>query len=133
MNVLVDENLSPKIARSLAALFDGQHTIVHIRERFGAGVNDLSWINQLSTEGRWIVLSGDRRISKNKAEYVAFSSSNLIGFFLSSGLHKSPVVKQMARILTLWNSIETLSGTVAGGAMFELPMRSSKLTQLRRR
>lgn len=81
-------------------------------------------------EGRWIVISGDRRITRNKAEYNAFRSSHLVGFFLSKGLYKSPLIKQMERILALWQTIETQAGHVQGGAMFELSMTSTRVKQL---
>ncbi|PLP58984.1 hypothetical protein CYK37_10760 [Mesorhizobium loti] len=130
MKVLIDENLAPALARSLNALFAGKHEIIHIRERFGSGVTDVQWISELSSEGRWIVISGDRRITRNKAEYNAFRSSQLVGFFLSKGVYKSPIVKQMERILVLWQTIETQSSIVQGGAMFELPMTTTKLKQM---
>lgn len=130
MKVLVDENLPPVLARSLDALFAGKHEIIHLRSRFGPGVKDIEWIGQLSAEGRWVVISGDRRITRNKAEYNAFRNSNLVGFFLSKGLYKSPVVKQMERILALWQTIETQAAIVQGGAIFELPMTSSKIKQM---
>lgn len=131
MKVVVDENLSPALARALNALFVGEHEVVHIRDRFGPGVKDAEWIPALSAEGRWIVISGDRRIARNRAEYHAFRNSRLVGFFLSRGLNKAPVLKQMERILALWNAIETQSQIVAGGAMFELPMRSTRIEQLK--
>ncbi|WP_105417452.1 hypothetical protein [Neorhizobium sp. T25_27] len=130
MKVLVDENLPPVLARSLGALFAGKHEIIHIRDRFGPGVKDVDWISQLNSEGRWIVLSGDRRITRNKAEYNAFRNSQMVGFFLSKGLYKSPIVKQMERILALWQTIETQSAIVQGGAMFELPMTSTRIKQM---
>lgn len=130
MKVLVDENLSPAIARSLDALFGGDHQIAAIRDRFGPGVKDIDWIRELSSEGRWIVISGDRRITRNRAEYAAFRSSRLVGFFLSKGLYKSPVIKQMERLLALWPTIEKQSQLVAGGAMFELPMKSIRIEQI---
>ncbi|NTJ43874.1 hypothetical protein G6L28_14825 [Agrobacterium larrymoorei] len=130
MKVLVDENLPPALARSLNALFNGKHEIIHVRERYGPGVTDLQWINELSAEGRWVVLSGDRRITRNKAEYNAFRASHLVGFFLSKGLYKSPLVKQMERILALWQTIEIQSALVQGGAMFELPMSSTRIKQI---
>ncbi|WP_284315895.1 DUF5615 family PIN-like protein [Labrys miyagiensis] len=130
MKVLFDENLSIRIARSLGALFEGEHEVVHIRDRFGTGVKDAQWIEALSAEGRWIVISGDRRITRNRAEHAAFRASHLIGFFLSKGLYKSPVIKQTERILALWPTIEAQSGLVQGGAMFELPMKSSRLSQI---
>lgn len=128
--MLVDENLPPALARSLNALFAGIHEIIHLRDRYGPGVRDLVWISDLSSEGRWIVISGDRRIMRNRAEYSAFRASNLIGFFLSKGLYKAPLVKQAERILALWNTIEMLAGLVQGGAMFELPMKSSRIRQI---
>ena len=58
-------------------------------------------------------------------------NSRLIGFFLSRGLSKAKVVKQMERILAMWESIATLADTVEGGAMFELPMTGARARQLR--
>lgn len=130
MKVLVDENLSPAIAKALDALF-AEHQIVHLREKFGPGVTDKEWIETLSTEGRWVILSGDRRITRNKVEYHAFRSSRLVGFFLSRGLYRASVVKQMERLLFLWEKIEQQSELVEGGAMFELPIKSSRLKQIR--
>lgn len=131
MKVLVDENLPPALARALNALFAGKHEVTHIRARFGPGVKDVDWIRELSAEGQWIVISGDRRITRNRAEYTAFQNSNMIGFFLSSGLFKAPLIKQMERILALWPNIEQQTSIVAGGAMFELPMTSTRIRQLR--
>jgi hypothetical protein len=92
LKVLIDENLPPALARSLDALFAGKHEITHLRARFGPGVKDVEWIGTLNSEGRWVVISGDRRITRNKAEYNAFRSSHLVGFFLSKGLYKSPLI-----------------------------------------
>lgn len=130
MKVIFDENLSPALARALSALFDGEHQVTHIRDKFGQGVTDLEWIDTLSSEGGWIVISGDRRISRIKAEQVAFRNSNLVGFFLVKTLYKSPVVRQMERILALWDVIERQSKLVAGGAMFELPVKAKRLKQM---
>ncbi|EHK53685.1 DUF5615 family PIN-like protein [Allomesorhizobium alhagi] len=131
MKVLIDENLPPALAKALHALFNGDHEVVHLRARFGPGVSDREWIEELSAEGLWIVISGDRRITRNRVEYAAFRKSRLVGFFLSKGLYKAPLIKQMERILALWGAIEAQSGLVAGGAMFLLPMKSTKLEQLK--
>jgi hypothetical protein len=131
VKVLIDENLPPALAKALHALFDGTNEVVHLRARFGPGVKDRDWIEKLSAEGRWVVISADRRITRNRAEYAAFRNSRLVGFFLSKGLYKAPLVKQMERILALWSAIEAQSELIAGGAMFQLPMRSTKLEQLK--
>ena len=129
MKVLLDENLSPALAKALAALFDGTHEVAHLRQRFGPGVTDKEWIGTLSAEGRWVIISGDRRITKVQSEYQAFRNSRLIGFFLARGLYKAPVVKQMERILALWDVMERQADLIEGGAMFELPMKSQRLRQ----
>lgn len=131
MRVALDENLPPALARALAALFEGDHEVIHLRIRFGAGLKDIEWIEALSREGRWAVISADRRITKVKAERLAFQNSNLVGFFLSSGLAKAKVTKQMERLLVLWDTMDQTMGIVQGGAMFELPGTSSKLKQIR--
>jgi len=107
------------------------HEIIHLRDRYGPSVKDIEWIPELSAEGRWVVISGDRQITKVRAEYEAFRSSRLTGFFLSKGLNKAPLVKKMERILALWPYIEQQVTLVQGGAMFELPMTSTKLSMLR--
>lgn len=131
MKILIDEHLPPPLARALNALFAGEHEIVHLREKFGPAVQDVEWITALSREGRWIIISADRRITRNRAEYHAFRNSNLVGFFMSSGMYKSKLVKQAERLLALWEPMVELASRMAGGAMFELPMTSSRIKQLK--
>lgn len=130
MKVVVDENLPPALARALDALFAGDHQVTHIRDLYGPGVSDLQWIPELSSQGSWVVISGDRRIGKNKAELNAFRSSRLIGFFLAAGLQKAPLVKQAERILALWEGIEILAARTKPGSMFVLPMTSTRIGTL---
>ncbi len=130
MKVIIDENLSPALARALNALFDGEDEVVHIRDKFGPSVKDVDWIDRLSAKGRWIVISGDASITKKKAEQTAFRNSRLIGFFLAHALNASKVTKQMQRLLALWDDIGTIAARVAGGAMYELPIKG-KIRQLR--
>jgi PIN domain-containing protein len=131
VKVLLDNNLSPAIARALHELFAPEHEIVALRDKFDPKTIDAEWIPALSREGRWVVISGDRRITRNKAEYEAFRNSRLVGFFLAKGLYKAKVTKQMERLLALWERMETLATHVEGGAMFELQMKSSLIKQLK--
>jgi hypothetical protein len=123
--------MSPAMARAFKELFRGEHEVIALAERFKPDTPDAEWISALSREGHWVVISADRRITRNHTEYHAFRNSNLIGFFLSRALYKAKVAKQMERILALWDNIENVSKTVEGGALFELPMRSSRVRQLK--
>ncbi|WP_316014582.1 hypothetical protein [Roseobacter sp. HKCCA0434] len=130
MKVLFDENLSPAIARAMRELRAGVDEVDWMRNKFGPGVTDLKWISQLSSERGWIVVSGDRRITANKAERMAFKSSTLVGFFMAKGLYKSPVMRQAERLIRLWDSIEKQTTLAAPGSMFELAVSSPKLKPL---
>jgi hypothetical protein len=127
LKVLIDENLPPAMAKALAALFEGTHEIIHLRQRFGPSVHDAEWISVVSAEGRWVVISADRRITRNKAEQRVFKASRLVGFFFPPSLTKAKLTKQMERLMALWETIEKQSDIAAGGAIFELPMRSIRV------
>jgi hypothetical protein len=119
------------MARALRELFRDRHHVTWLAERFRRTATDLEWIQQLSAEGRWVVISGDRRITRNRAEYGAFQNSRLVGFFLSRGLNKAKVIKQFERILAHWDNIETIEGYASGGAIYELPMTTTRIRQLK--
>src|SRR3981189_895157 len=123
--------MSPAMARAFREPFKNEHEIFTLVDKFRRDTPDIEWITALSREGQWAIISGDRRITKNHAEYHAFRNSNLIGLFLSQGLNKAPVTKQMERILVLWPSIVTVCRTVEGGAMFELLIKATRLRQLK--
>lgn len=76
MRVLVDNNISPKIARALNELFSPIHEVVALRDKFSTNTPDEEWITALSADGHWVVISGDRRITRNNAEFAAFRNSH---------------------------------------------------------
>lgn len=127
MKVIVDENLPPALARALAALFIGEHEIIHIRDRFGPATTDIEWMTELNAEGSWVVLSGDKAISRNKAEQRLFKSSKMIGFFFAPGLQKASLVKKLERLMAVWETIEKQVPLVRGGSMFEIQIRGDRL------
>jgi hypothetical protein len=131
LKVIFDHNISPKIARALGELFLDFHEVVALKDKFPPNTPDVDWIHALNKEGGWVVISGDRRITRNKTEYNAFRSSSVVGFFLSKGLQKAAPIKQMERILAQWDSIEKQVALVKGGGMFELQMKGTQLSQLK--
>jgi hypothetical protein len=130
LKVLVDEILPKALAYALAALFVGDHEVVHLRDKFGPKVKDIEWIPALSAEAGWVIISLDRRITRNKAELQAFKNSRLIGFFFPRSLEKSKLTKKVERLMALWETIEKQVPLAAGGSMFELPAKSNKFRTL---
>lgn len=129
MKFILDENLPARLARSLDALFE-DHEVTHLRTKFGPRVTDLEWIQALSAEASWILISSDRRISRNKAELRMFKSSRLVGFFFPKSLEKAKLTKKMERLMAIWEAIEAQVPLAAGGSMFEMPAKSTKFRTL---
>jgi len=131
MKVLFDNNLAPRLARCLQALMGDEHHIVALRDKFPANIADVDFIRLLHGEGGWVLISADRRITRNKAEKQALRQSNVIGMFMVSGLYNAGVMVQAARLIMLWEEIEMTAATAKGGAMFELPLKSTRLTMIK--
>ncbi len=84
MKVFLDNNLSPYLARALSTLLEPEgDQVVHLSDRFAPDTEDRVWIEALAAEGGWIVISADRRISRNPIEREAWRRSRLVVFFLS--------------------------------------------------
>ncbi|WP_416463426.1 hypothetical protein [Sphingomonas sp. VDB2] len=123
MKLLVDNDLPPRLGRGLGALFAGEHHVEHMKDKFGTGsLLDAEWIERLGKEGGWCVLSGDRRIAKQKPSRDLFLRAGLIGFFALPTVRKMPFNEQTARILIMWPAMTIMSETIAQGC-FELPIK----------
>lgn len=131
MRFFFDNNLAPRFAEALRVLDGGTHTITHLRERFAPQIADLDWINALASEGDWVIISGDVRISKNRLERQAWLESGLTAFFLAKGWTGLRLWDQAWRLMKWWPEIVAQAERIQAGAGFVIPLKSSKLEQLR--
>lgn len=133
MKVLVDNNLSPLLARAIDILVGPEgHEIAALRAKFPADTKDSGWINALGREGGWIVISGDVRITRRPAERLAWHQSRLKGFFLAPGWSGITNLEKTARLLLWWPKLVAQERLVAPGAVFQVPINPrSRLSQLR--
>lgn len=130
MKLFVDNNLPPRLARGLGALFAGIHVVEHVRDKFGSGsLTDEDWIARLGDEGGWSVLSGDRNIARKRPSREAFLRAGLIGFFPLPAVMNLPLHRQAARVLAMWPVLETTSSAIERGC-FDLGISGSKLRQI---
>jgi hypothetical protein len=97
LRLLLDHNLSPRIARALDALFSGDHQIVALRERFHPAATDIEWITALDKEGGWAVLTQDLRIRTRPHERLAMDRARIVFFFLDGAWRKFDVVELTER------------------------------------
>ncbi len=123
---MVDNNLAPALGRGLGALFQGRHTVQHIRDKFSTGsLPDEEWIAALGKEGGWCVLSGDRKIATKRPSRELFLRSNLIGFFPLRAVTDLPLHKQAARILNVWSAMEATEAAMDRGC-FEIGIKGER-------
>lgn len=131
MKFFLDNTLPPKFAKAINALETPVNRVVHLTEKFPANAPDIVWIQILGKEGKWTIISGDLRISKNPHERRAWQSAKLTTFFLK-GWTQQPFWIQASRLIHWWPDIVEQASRVAAGAAFIVPFKySGRFEQLR--
>jgi hypothetical protein len=85
MRFFFDRNMPPQLARMVDAL-EREHTArsYYDDDRFTDTTPDVEWIKVLAAvDPPWVIISGDGRILKNKAEFSALKEARLTFFCLS--------------------------------------------------
>jgi hypothetical protein len=127
LKLLLDNPLSPRIAHCLQALFEGDHEIVALRDKFAANTIDVEWITALDREGGWAVITRDLQIRKRPHERAALDKANIVFFFLAGAWRKSTVEDTAVRLIR-WTPKIVAQTTLAASGRFELPINpGSKL------
>jgi hypothetical protein len=127
LRLLLDNNLSPRIAHCLQALFQNEHQIIALRDRFDENTTDVEWITALDREGGWAVITRDLHISTRPHERAALDRANIVFFFLAAAWRKRTVEDSAARLIRCMPKIVAQTALAASGR-FELPINpGSKL------
>ena len=107
MKVLFDNCTSPVMASTLNGFIQGDgHEAVHLRDLPLDHPTDVEWIEYLARTGdEWLVVTGDQRIRKNKAEAQAFRRAHLRGIILASAYQRTPMHRCCAVIVHQWPTL----------------------------
>jgi hypothetical protein len=128
----LDNTLPPRFAVALQALEgDDGNRILHLRSKFPAQTKDVDWIRSLASEGDWVIISGDIRISQNEFERKEWLESGLTAFFFAKGWTAIKLWDQAWRLIKWWPAIVDQALRIQPGAGFIVPLKSAKLEQLR--
>jgi hypothetical protein len=134
VNVFFDNCTSPVLASTLHGFIQHRgHEARHIMDMpCGRDATDLEWIEMLRRDSRvWLVVTGDDRIRKNKAERTAYRLAGLRGLVLNRVYQRTPMNQVASFLLWRWPDIEKLAALVSAPALFELPInRTAKLKPL---
>lgn len=132
MKLLIDHKLPPRLAQALNLIWEPDHLVVALRDKFGrSDLKDDEWIIALGREGGWAILSADMNIARKRPSRDVFVSAGLVGFFFSPAMQKWPLHRQAARILTIWPQMVTHLTTTANGC-FEVPASGTRFRTIGR-
>lgn len=134
MRVFFDNCTSPVLASTLDGfLREASDRAFHIRDmECGRHAADVVWMQMLGNDGSdWIVITGDLRIQRNKAEREAFRRMGLRGFAFATGYQKMPMNQRASNLIWHWPEMEKLLSLVRGASLHEIPVkRTSGFRQL---
>jgi hypothetical protein len=132
LKLFLDNNLAPRIARSLHALFDGEHQIVALRDMFRRSASDVERITALDQQGGWAALTRDLHIKTRPHERAALDRARIVFFFLAGAWESFSVEETAARLIRLVPKMAAQTELAERGR-FELPINAgSKLRPHRR-
>ena len=120
---MVDNNLSPSLARSFQPLFD-EHQFVSLRDKFPANTKDVEWIGALDAEGGWAALTAERRLKTRPHERLALDRSKIVFFFLTGSWLKWSVPEMAWRLIRLVPLMAKQTELTESG-LFDLPSNAS--------
>jgi hypothetical protein len=134
LRFLLDNNLPPPLARALHELSkkDG-HAVEHLRDKFPANTDDVTWINILREEDDWAIISQDR-FRKGQLEAKAIRESGLPVFCLAKHWTGESYWEKAHNLVRWWPSIIQQAELISGGAAFKVPWKFSfkgKFEQIR--
>jgi len=113
-----DNNLPPKLAKSLHVLVEPHHRVVHLKAKFAANATDEAWMLDLAKEQDWVIVSGDLRIRKNPHEIAAWRSAGHTIFFLKPGWINLPFWTQMWKFVKCFPEVLRTAERAKKGSSF---------------
>ena len=111
-------NIAPKLARGFNEFLQGDHEVLHLRDRFAAGTPDVEWMQELAAEPGWIILSADVRIGKNRHEIEAWKQAGHTIFFLKAGWTNIEFWQQVQKLAKCFPEILALAQRAKPGDSF---------------
>ena len=100
--------MPPKLAKTLNYL-EGEHgfLVQHLKDKFPPNTPDVEWIEKLSKEGDWFVITKDSNIKKSNHEKKAWEESGLQVVFLDKAWGKKLDFWEIAwRFIKFWPELK---------------------------
>jgi len=114
-----DNCVSQNLVEALRCL-ENRHDLVHLP----------AWIGALGAEGGWIIISGDPRISRGKAERAAWVESGLTAFFCGDAWQNRRLMTQASELLRMWDDMVERAKKAPQGSGYLLEFRAAEPRQI---
>ena len=106
MKFFCDQCIALTYVRAVRVLAEIQkYEIKHLSELFSPSTPDTVWLKALASQRDWVIVSGDPRISRSKAERAAWHESGLTAFFLADGWASRGYWNQATDLVKWWPQI----------------------------
>lgn len=124
MRFFVDNNLPAPLAQALHALSTAiGHEVIHLTALFPEDTEDPAWIEVLSYQGGWSVITHDK-LNKGR-ERDLLRHSRLITFFLDNSWSDHKFWDKAHNMVRWWPRIIEQSEGVRKGTAFKVPYNFS--------
>ncbi|MBI1805013.1 MAG: hypothetical protein HY033_03975 [Ignavibacteriae bacterium] len=125
MKFFFDTCISPKAVYALKIVVEFQDVlVVPFKEKFSdPNTSDSEWITVLGKEGQWVIISGDPRISRGKAEKAAWRESGLTAFFFRDGWANCSIYIQASDLIRRWPDIVLANRNSIQGSGYLIPKK----------
>jgi hypothetical protein len=116
-----------RVSAILRASAESEATRAHTRltgegypsNDFPANTDDVDWLPAIGAKG-WVVVTGDRGISKKPAERKVLEEANVIAVFMAKGFTTKPIFDLVSLFIRWWPEIERAVGRVKPGTALEV-------------
>lgn len=116
MTFFFDNTFPPQLAKILNILGVDAH---HLQEDFSPDTPDVDWLPTVGKRG-WVVITGDRRISKKPPERKALQEANVIAVFMAKGFTSKKIFDLVASFIKWWPDIAHAVSRVKPGTSLEV-------------
>ena len=131
MRFFVDNCISPNLVEGIRVLAKLQrYEITYLREKFPEDTGDVEWLDVLSEEGDWVIVSGDPRISRAKAERAAWHESGLTAFFFAARFSRKKYWKQAEVLVRWWPRIVLEARSAVPGSGYVMPLEGKEFRKI---
>lgn len=91
----------------------------HLQEDFPANTLDVDWIPEIGKRG-WVVVTGDRGISRKPAERKALEEAKTISVFMAKGFTSKSIFDLVSSVIKWWPEIDRQVARVRPGTSIQV-------------